>query len=142
MKKEVLVSISGLQYELDNDEAVEVISAGEYYKRDGKHYITYEEMLEDMDGVSNCIIKITDQQIDMIKRGANNVHMIFAVNNKNTTFYNTPYGELQIGIYTTLIDIKEEEDKLTVDIEYSLDINYAKVSDCHIQLKVTSRKQG
>lgn len=140
MKKEVLVSISGLQYEIDKDEAVEVISPGQYYYRDGKHYITYDEILEDMEGVSNCILKISEKQIDIIKKGVNNVHMIFEVNAKNTTLYETPYGDLQIGIYTTLIDIKEEEDKIIIEINYSLDINYSKVSDCQITLKITSKK--
>lgn len=141
MKKNVLVSISGLQYEIDKDEAVEVISAGDYYFRNGKHYVLYEESLEDIEGTSKCTIKIAEKQIDIIKNGANNVHMVFEENKKNSTLYNTPYGDLQVGIYTTLIKVTEEEDRIVVDIEYSLDINYAHVSDCQIQLKITSKKQ-
>ena len=141
MKKEVLVSISGLQYEIDKEEAVEVISAGKYYNRNGKHYVLYEEVLEDFAGTTSCTIEISDKKLDIIKRGLNNVHMIFEENTKNTTFYHTPYGDLMVGIYTTLIKLKEEEDKIVVDIEYSLDINYAQVSDCQIQIKITSRKQ-
>lgn len=141
MKKDVLVSISGLQYEIDKDEAVEVISAGKYYKRDEKHYVLYEEMLEDITGTTNCTIEISGKKLDIIKRGINNVHMIFEENTKNTTFYHTPYGDLLVGIYTKLMKVKEEEDKLTVDVEYSLDINYSHVSDCQIQIKITSKKQ-
>lgn len=139
MKKDVLISISGLQYEMDKDEAVEVISVGEYYNRNGKHYIMYEEILEEMEGVSNCTLKIADKQVDLIKRGANNVHMVFEENKKNTTYYQTPYGELQVGIYTTQIQVTEEEDKIIADINYGLDINYAFVSDCQIQVKVSSK---
>jgi uncharacterized beta-barrel protein YwiB (DUF1934 family) len=142
MKKDVLVSISGLQYELDKDEAVEVISVGEYYNRNDKHYAVYEEILEGIDGITNCTIKIAEKQIDIIKRGANNVHMVFQENIKNTTYYQTPYGELQVGIYTTQIKVTEEEDKIIADINYGLDINYAFISDCQIQLKISSRKQG
>lgn len=142
MKKEVLVSISGLQYEIDKDEAVEVISAGKYYKRNGKHYVLYEELLEDVSGITSCTIEISEKKLDIIKRGLNNVHMIFEENSKNTTFYHTPYGDLMVGIYTTLMKLKEEEDKIVVDIEYSLDINYTQVSDCQIQIKITSKKQS
>jgi len=141
MKKHVLVSISGLQYEIDKDEAVEVISVGEYYNKNGKHYVLYEEILEEVAGVTNCTIKITDSQIDIIKRGANNVHMVFETNKKNTTYYQTPFGELQIGIYTNQIEVHEEEDKIVADINYGLDINYSFVSDCQIQIKLTSKKQ-
>lgn len=140
MKKEVLVSISGLQYEIDKDEAVEVISAGKYYNRNGRHYVLYEEILEDIAGITNCTIEISDKKLDIIKRGANNVHMIFEENTKNTTFYHTPYGDLLVGIYTTLMKMTEEEDKIIAEVDYSLDINYAHVSDCQIQLKITSKK--
>jgi len=141
MKKDVLVSISGLQYEIDKDEAVEVISSGEYYNRNGKHYILYEELLEGIEGTTSCTMKISDKQLDIIKRGANNVHMIFEENQKNMTFYHTPFGDLQVGIYTTLIKVTEEENMITADIEYGLDINYAHVSDCQIKVKITSKKQ-
>ena len=141
MKKDVLVSISGLQYEIDKDEAVEVISVGEYYNRNGKHYVLYEELLEDTQGSTNCTIKISDKQIDIIKKGASNVHMIFEENKKNMTYYHTPYGDLQVGIYTTMIKVTEEEDKVIADVEYGLDINYAHVSDCQIRIKITTKKQ-
>lgn len=142
MKKDVLVSVAGLQYELDKDEAVEVISAGEYYNRNGKHYILYEEILENVDEISNCTIKISDKQIDVIKKGANNVHMVFEENQNSLTLYQTPFGELQVGIHTTHLDVAEEEDKITVNVKYALDINYAHVSDCEIIIKVTSKKHS
>jgi uncharacterized beta-barrel protein YwiB (DUF1934 family) len=142
MKKDVLVSISGLQYEFDKDDAVEVISIGEYYNRDGKHYVKYEEIMEEIDGVTNCTLKMTGNQIDIIKRGANNVHMIFEANKKNMTYYHTPYGDLQVGIFTKSIGIQEEENKILIEINYGLDINYSFVSDCQIQIKITPRKSA
>ncbi len=140
MKKDVLVSISGLQYEVDRDEPIEVISVGQYYNKNDKHYICYDEVIEGTDGVTSCTVKVGNEQIDIIKRGASNVHMIFEAGRKNTTFYNTPYGDLQIGIHTGRIQVAEEEDKLTLEINYGLDINYAFIGDCQIQMKITSRK--
>ncbi|MFV0341758.1 MAG: DUF1934 domain-containing protein [Anaerocolumna sp.] len=140
MKKDVLLSIAGLQYEFDKEDAVEVISIGEYYNKDGKHYVKYEEIMEEVEGVTNCTLKATDHQIDILKRGANNVHMVFEVNKKNMTYYQTPFGDLQIGIFTKIIGIVEEEDKILIEINYELDINYSFVSDCKIQIKITPRK--
>lgn len=140
MKKEVLVSISGLQYEFDKDDAVEVISIGEYYNRDGKHYVKYEEIMEEVDGVTSCTLKITENQIDIIKRGASNVHMIFESGKKNMTYYHTPYGDLQVGIFTKNIGVHEDENKILIEINYGLDINYSFISDCQIQIKITPRK--
>ncbi|MDF2610862.1 MAG: hypothetical protein K0R92_2336 [Lachnospiraceae bacterium] len=142
MKKDVLMSISGLQYEIDKEEAVEVVSNGEYYNKNGKHYILYQEIAEDVDDISNCTLKISEKQIDIIKKGASNVHMTFSENENSMTIYQTPFGELQVGIHTTHLSVLEEEDKISVNIKYALDVNYAHVSDCEITIKITSKKQS
>lgn len=142
MTKEVLISISGLQLEIDEDEAVEVISVGEYYKKNEKHYLRYEDMAMDCEGIDNInknTIKISDSQVDIIKKGASNTHMIFEKNKKNVTYYSTPFGELLIGIYTTKLDIIEAEEEILVKLEYALDVNSNHVSDCDITIKVTPR---
>lgn len=142
MTKEVLISVKGLQFEIDEDEAVEVISVGEYYYRNGKHYIMYEELLPNEDGrneLTKNTIKISDQQIDIIKKGVSNVHMIFELNKKNMTFYNTPFGDLLIGLNTTYINVNSSGDNLDVKLEYALDVNYSHVSDCEIKINVKSK---
>lgn len=142
MTKEVLVSINGLQYEVSEDEAVEVISVGEYYYRNGKHYIIYEDMLLDEKDGSSLVkntIKISDNQVDIIKKGAGNVHMLFEKNKKNVAFYSTPLGELHLGIYTTKIEVTESEEELILDLEYALDINSSYISDCAIKVHVRPR---
>ena len=53
MTKEVLLTIKGLQFTTDageeengSPEPMEVITAGNYYKKNGKHYIMYDEVME------------------------------------------------------------------------------------------------
>ncbi len=142
MTKEVLISISGLQLDIDADEAVEVISVGDYYKKNGKHYLRYEDLAMDCEGIDNInknTVKFSDEQVDIIKKGASNTHMIFEKNKKNVTYYNTPFGELLIGIYTTRLDISETEEEILVKLEYALEVNSSHVSDCDITIKVTPR---
>ena len=74
MNKKVLVSISGLQTEIGDDEAVEVISPGEYHERDGRHYILYEEMHEEGEtpfgnlliGLYTTNISVVEEKEEMI----------------------------------------------------------------------------
>ena len=78
MTKDVLISISGLQFaEGENSEPVEVITSGSYYKKNGKHYILYDEVAEDTAGTTKNIIKLGDEVLDITKRGETNVHMMF-----------------------------------------------------------------
>ncbi len=143
MEKEVLVSIAGLQFELDQDEAMEVISPGEYYLKNGKHYVFYEEITEIPDsesGISKARLKISPELIELTKKGFNNVTMVFEKDKKTMTYYGTPFGELMIGIHTTNISLEEQEKGILVSIDYSLDINYSHVSDCNIVIKIVNRK--
>lgn len=142
MDKEVLVSIAGLQFEIDQDEAMEVISPGEYYFKNNKHYVFYEEITEldnQESGISKARLKLSPDYIELTKKGFNNVSMIFEKDKKTMTYYQTPYGELLIGIQTTDIRLEEQEKEILVSIDYSLDINYSHVSDCNIVIKVVNR---
>lgn len=143
MKQDVLVAVAGLQYEVDEEEAVEVISAGKYRFVDGKHYISYEETLEadeqDEGGVSRNLLKISPEIVELSKKGYSNVNMVFEEGKKTMTYYNTPFGNLLIGIYTTRIQVVEKQEGLIAIIRYALDVNYEHISDCEITIKVIDR---
>lgn len=142
MTKEVLISISGLQLDINEEEAVEVISVGTYHKKNEKHYLLYEELpMEEMvsQKLTKNTIKISDNQVDIVKKGISNTHMIFEKNKRNETYYSTPFGELLIGIYTTKLEVIEEEEEILVNLEYALDVNASHVSDCDIKIKVSAR---
>ena len=47
MTKDVIVTISGLQFAQETEtEPVEIVTAGSYYKKNGKHYIIYDEVMD------------------------------------------------------------------------------------------------
>lgn len=142
MTKDVIVSIAGLQFEVDQDEALEVISPGEYYYRNGKHYIIYDEIdlnQEGEKGISKSTIKISPDQIEIMKKGLSNVHMVFELGKKNMTYYHTPVGNLMIGLDTTKLDVVEKENEIGINMEYGLDVNYNYISECSIKIKVSGK---
>ena len=85
-------------------------------------------------------IKIADNRVDVIKKGDNNVHMIFEPDTKNMTFYQTPIGNLLIGINTLGISQKEDDLNIQTKIDYALEVNYSHMSDCSIEIKVKSKE--
>ncbi len=40
------------------------------------------------------------------------MHMVFEEKQKNMTYYDTPFGNLLVGLATNKVDVKEEEEKL------------------------------
>ncbi|HAB60328.1 MAG TPA: DUF1934 domain-containing protein, partial [Lachnospiraceae bacterium] len=132
MTKDVLVAIAGLHYELESEEPIEVITAGQYFCKNEKHYVLYDEILDERNEVCKNRIKIGTDMIEILKSGASNVHMVFELGKKNLTYYNTPFGSLLIGIDTTKIVCSESEEAIELNIEYGLEVNYSHVSDCSI----------
>ena len=143
MTKEVLVSIAGLQYEQEGEEAIELISAGEYYFRNGKHYVIYEELIQEQEGGSSstvkCTLKLSNKQVEVIKKGPAAVHMIFELGQNHMTYYSTPYGDLMIGITTNSIQMIESDNAMEVEINYGLDMNFQFVSECKLTIKIKQR---
>lgn len=140
MTKDVIVSISGLQMDMENETPVEVITMGNYYFKNGKHYILYDEMAGDSNVQTKNTIKIADNRVDVIKKGENSVHMVFEPDTKNMTYYQTPFGSLLVGINTLGISHKEDDLNINTKIDYALEVNYSHMSDCSIEINIKSKE--
>lgn len=143
MTKDVLVKISGLQFSAEQEnEPIEVITAADYYKRNGKHYIIYEEVMEGFEGTTRNVMKLGGSFLDITKKGASNVHMVFEKNRKNVSYYYTPYGSLLIGIDAKEVNVKETENNIDVEVKYALEVNYEHLADCNIKVNIMSKENG
>ena len=131
MTKDVLITIRGVHTLDHEDNDVEMIVRGDYYQKNGKHYILYEEILEGAEERVKNVIKI-------LKKGVTNSRMLFEKNKKNLSCYSTPVGNLVIGIQANHFYVEEQENSIKVNVDYSLDINYEHMSDCRICVDVQS----
>ena len=138
MTKDVLITIRGVHTLDHEDNDVEMIVRGDYYQKNGKHYILYEEILEGVEERVKNVIKISPSSMDIIKKGVTNSRMLFEKNKKNLSCYSTPVGNLVIGIQANHFYVEEQENSIKVNVDYSLDINYEHMSDCRICVDVQS----
>lgn len=141
MNKDVLIHVRGLQLmETDDEqEPIEIVVPGQYYFRNGSHYLRYEEMLDDSAQTTINYIKMSSEGVEIRKQGQVNVHMVFEQGKKNKTFYNTPYGTLQMGIAATGLELKESEDDIQMKVDYALDMNEEHVADCYLTVQAQSK---
>lgn len=141
MTKDVLLRIRGLQTVGEGEEEpIEVIAPGTYFEKNGKHYIKYDEVLEGFEGTVQNLIKVDRSSMEVTKRGIANVHMVFEENKKNLTYYNTPFGNLLVGISATDIALDAGEDSLDIRVDYALEVNYEHLADCTISMNVQAKK--
>lgn len=144
MTRDVLIRISGMQFMDSENESddVEVITTGDYFRKNGKHYIIYDEVMDGFEGNVRNTVKISPEILDIRKQGVANAHMVFERNKKNMTRYATPMGDMMVEVSTNRIQVDEQEDSLKVMVEYSLGINCQHISECNITMDVCSKNKA
>lgn len=140
MTKEVMVTISGLQMAGEDEDAIEMVHIGEYYNRNGVHYILFDELLEGLSSPVKNRIKIKDRCLEVRKKGPVTAHMVFEEGKSQSSTYAIPYGSFLIETYTTGVQLLEEEGRLEATASYRLDINGAHCSDCDIRVLVQPKE--
>ncbi len=141
MTKEVLLAITGMQFEMTEETGtIQTITAAEYYNKNNSRYVIYEEADEETGQKTRGRIKFREDLVEVDKSGYVNVHMLFEENKKSLTNYATPFGNILIGIDTKKITLTESNDKIQIDVDYALEANYEFLADCKINIEITERK--
>lgn len=139
MTKEVMISIRGIQFENGMDgEKIESIQKGEYYYKNNTHYILYDEIVEGLEEPVKSRIKFKTGEMQLNKKGPINVNMDFWEGKKTLTNYRTPFGSLVIGLEAEKVEFEEEEKRILLDVDYTLEVNYEPLADCKIRVDIRS----
>ena len=101
MTENVILTVRGHQTDLGEDATTELIAGAAYYYRNGKHYILYDEIDPESGEQSGNTIKIGEDRVDVIRRGAGKVHMVFEKEKQISSQYHTPAGVIQMEIFTS-----------------------------------------
>lgn len=141
MTKDIILTISGLHAtDGETDEPVEIMAPGQYYFRNGKHYVLFDEVMEGIDGVIKSTIKFSENQVELIRSGAASTRMVFQKEQEHMAIYQTPMGPLSISLYTDdiIADIKEEQ--MNLEINYSLKTEGIVITESTVHLNVCPKE--
>lgn len=141
MEKEVLIHVSGLHMLVEGEDQgpVEIVVPGLHYFKNGSHYLRYEEILEDGGKPTVNYVKMSPGALEVRKTGMVDVHMVFEHGKKNTAFYSTPFGTVQLGIAATNLEMNETDDTIDIKVDYALDMNEEHVADCCLCIQAQSK---
>lgn len=98
------------------------MTEGEYYVEQGVPCISYHEsMLSGMNSTTTTI-RLEEDKVSLIRLGYVNSLMEFQAGKQSSSFYETPYGDLLMQIYThkTDVDYDENHTPRKVSLEYDL----------------------
>ena len=141
MTEEVLVKITSIQRNgaYEESEPISIMTPGRYFTNEGNAYVRYEEVMDE-EGLSTVnTAKIHPDYFELKKNGAVNVHMLFQNNKKNISYYETPFGQIEMGISTTSYRKEETEDKISVFLRYAMEMNGEHTADCELTLEILAK---
>jgi uncharacterized beta-barrel protein YwiB (DUF1934 family) len=121
MKKKAIISISSNQMS-KKDDTIEVLTPGDYYKKDEAYYAIYDETeISGMEGTTTTL-EIQPERLSLIREGTTSAKMEFEKNKKYVTLYNTPYGALELLIQTKELKVKVNEQGGEILVDYNMSV--------------------
>lgn len=139
MNEKVYVTVKGLHFNPEHpdmeEDVIEVINVGVYKLIAGNEYIKYDEVY-DSGEKSKTIIKLHDKGVEITKKGELSTHMSFIPGEKTVNLYETPFGNVHMGIYSKSVDVIRQEEKISIKVRYSLEINCQHISDSSVEISV------
>lgn len=142
MTKDVLVRVKGTQFMDDENDVIEMITAGTFNEKNGKKYLIYDETSVEGGDQTHNIVKIWPDKVEVTKRGLVDTHMTFECGKKHMCNYMTPVGLIILGITTSALEVEEDETSMGIVISYALEMNGEYISGCGLEIYARDKGNG
>ncbi len=135
MKKEVwirMVSKSDAE-----DGPTEILSKGSCYLKDGAYHLLYDGIEdEESNRIVHHRIRMTPEQVEVTRRGSGRSYMVFQEGKSHRCEYQTPYGTMLLTFATDRLRYEEEENRITVGLEYRILLEDVPLSANSMEIQV------
>ena len=141
LKEDYDINIIGRQDYTGLDEVGEISlnTTGSYTAKGGTRFIAYKEYDAENPKVScTSVLKVEPDKVTMMRSGTA-TRLILEKGRRHLCLYDTGYGMLTVGVFTSQLDSSLGEQGGRVDIKYTLDIDSNLSSSNEITVEVKPR---
>jgi uncharacterized beta-barrel protein YwiB (DUF1934 family) len=119
MENNAVIKVVSIQNH-DDEERIEVVSSGLFYKEEDIYIAQYEET--ELSGLGDTLttFEIGKDYFNLIREGDVNAHMEFKRGHNTSILYNTPHGGLALQVRTKSIKIKVDDKGGVVEVNYDI----------------------
>jgi Uncharacterized protein conserved in bacteria len=137
MSKNILISMRNTQIIDDEPQLIEVTARGQYFVKENKEYILFEERVEELGDVVLNRITIDEKNntVKVKKEGSIAFELEFKNSLRHSSIYKTVLGELAIDITTKKLNVTRDSLKILIIVEYSLAMNFDEVAVCTMEIE-------
>lgn len=140
--KDAVISIISSQtshYSNEKDN-IEIMTTGEFYRKNGKYYIRYTETDDSGTVALPTLVKVEDERrVTVTRTGGGYSNLELVRGERSHSVYNTGYGDLLVGFSGTEISSSLGKDGGSLKLEYDLDINNSVTSHNCLKIDVTAK---
>jgi len=141
MEPNVLLTIEGQQW--NNDEkpqAIRLMTEGRLYRKDPAWYVVYDESeATGMEGTKTTMKVGDDGTVSLIRTGSHGLRLSFAAGSRHITRMETPYGDLDVEIYTSMVQTQISDAGGYIHLGYSIDFNNRERMNTRLDVEIKKR---
>lgn len=136
MESNVTISLKSIQWQDNEKSQTELLTKASCHEENGSFVISYEDT--EATGFKGSVTTIRvekNKSASIIRKGTANSVLSLEMGKKHYCQYGTPYGNLQIGVFTHSISNNLLKDG-SLYMKYTLDLNSSYLSDNEIILTI------
>lgn len=141
MEPNVMLKIEGQQWsDAETPQAIRLTTEGLLYRHEGCWFVEYEEgSASGMEGAHTTLKVADDGRVTLLREGMQGLDLDFATGTRHITRMSTPYGELDVEVYTSLVESKVDAKGGYIRLGYTIELN--KREQLNTRLDVSIRKR-
>lgn len=141
MEANVLLKIEGQQWsDEDEPQAIRLTTEGQLFRRDSAWFVVYEESpATGMEGTQTTMKIDDDGSVSLTRKGTQGLNLSFSAGKRHITRMETPYGDLDVEVYTSLVKCQISAEGGFIHLGYTIDLNKREHLNTRLDVEIRQR---
>ena len=141
MEPNVLLTIEGQQWnDEDKPQAIKLTTEGRLYRKELAWYVVYDESeATGMEGTMTTMRVADDGSVSLIRTGSHGMRLTFKAGDRHITRMETPYGDLDVEVYTSLVQAGITDAGGFIHLGYTIDLNNREHMNTRLDVEIKKR---
>lgn len=141
MEPNVLLTIEGQQWtDEEKPQAIRLTTEGRLYRKELAWYVVYDESeATGMEGTMTTMRVADDGTVSLIRTGSHGMRLTFKAGDRHITRMETPYGDLDVEVYTSLVKSGITDEGGYIRLGYTIDLNNRERMNTRLDVEIKKR---
>ena len=145
MSKNVSIKLENIQEIIDDNDSQQINNQyqGEFYIKNEKLYLSYEDNAEGMDG-ARTIVKINPDQerVLLLRQDPAAMKQDFVIGKKQEGYFKTAYGEIKMAVKTKRLEMDISDNAGLIRINYQVFLGGELNAEHHLKINYKILKEN